>query len=60
MIEIGGSQYVKSDEIKSNYGGQLAIFCNKHNETAYILHGSTISAYPQIRRQNINLSRLTE
>ena len=34
MIEIGGSQYVKSDEIKSNYGGQLAIFCNKHNETA--------------------------
>ena len=26
MIEIGGSRYVKSDEIKSIYGGQSAVF----------------------------------
>ena len=26
--------YVKSEEIKSSYGGQLAIYCNRHGETA--------------------------
>ena len=32
--EMYKKMYVKSEEIKSSYGGQLAIYCNRHGETA--------------------------